>query len=377
MRKVLRSRKRPGFLVLALGLPALAIAGCQSIAGIEERHYDPQANGGGGAPATAQCTDYCNTVMEACTDTFAVYPSKEVCLGVCALLDPGDPAKAEGTNTVACRAKAAKNAALSGESGDYCPSAGPGGAGKCGEDCDSYCTLYAKVCPETASENCAAECPVLLDDGTFDAKKNHDGDTLQCRLVHTGNATLAPDEHCWHATLAPKPKSPCAIPTPNCDDYCRVVMAACTGDSAVYENEAECKATCAAFTPGQSDDQTENTLGCRTYHSYNALDIATSHCPHAGPGGDGHCGTDNCESYCALLQTACATDFAAAFASADACLTACEKVPGAAKESGATLKTAKSGGDSVSCRLLHLSRALAAPTDPSECQAAIAGTACD
>jgi hypothetical protein len=356
-----------GRVLSALLLVFFPVSACQSLAGIVDRHYEsPDASA-----VSALCEDYCTTVMDGCTDTFAVYPSKEVCLGVCAHLQPGDPATPTG-NTVACRAEQAKLAKRSGESNTYCPAAGPGGAGTCGDDCDSYCTLYSELCPDEASSDCQRKCAVLLDDGTFDAKKNHDGDTLQCRLVHTGNATLDPATHCPHATLAPQAGSPCAIPTPNCDDYCRVVTGACTKDFAVYESAAQCKRVCAALEVGKSSDAQEDTLGCRTYHAYNALDIDTSHCPHAGPGGDGHCGTDNCKPYCRLLAAACPSDFATFATEAD-CESACSALPGAAKDSQRTLKAAKDGTDSVQCRLLHVSRAF---DTKSECKAAMAGDPC-
>jgi hypothetical protein len=364
-----RARIARAFAGISLVSGVLHVAACQSLVGIVDRHYE-RLSDAGSAPS-AICIDYCDTVMAACLEPFAVYPSRNVCLGICRNLDEGDPTTKTG-NTVACRAEQARLAKDSQEMDTYCPSAGPGGAGVCGADCDSYCTLYGKLCPDDASDKCVQKCGVLLDDGTFDAAKNGTGDTLQCRLVHTGNATLDPGTHCPHASLAPHGPTPCAIPTPNCTDYCRVVMGACTGSNAVYESPQQCKSVCAALDVGTSADLEEDTLGCRTYHSYNALDLGVTHCPHAGPGGDGHCGMENCPPYCRLLAAACGAAFP--FTSPDACEADCLNLKGAAKDSHGTVATAKAGGDSVQCRLLHVARAFA---DQSECAKAISGAPCE
>jgi hypothetical protein len=146
----------------------------------------------------------------------------------------------------------------------------------------------------------------------------------------------------------------------------------------VYESLAQCKAVCAALTPGTADDESGNTVACRKYHSYNAILDPMTHCPHTGPGGDGHCGstampdtgsTGNCESYCGLLETACASDFHAAFPGVDsdaqtACDAACAPLDDAAPDSPYSIAAT---GNNLSCRLLHLSRAL---SDATECPAA-------
>lgn len=363
--------------LVALSLLAAALQGaigCQTIAGIVDRHYEPVGKDGGAdsgtAPPSALCVSYCDLVMEACAAP-TVYPSKETCLGICALLDPG--VKPEG-NTVLCRMKQAQDAKSGGEGDANCPAAGPGGAEVCGDDCESYCALFGKLCPEDVTDDCVDKChAVLPDDGTFDAALNGTGNTLQCRLVHTSNATFNAKYHCPHATITPEPGTPCSPTTPNCNDYCRVLMAACTGDHAQYETLAQCTSVCGALDVGTVADQNEDTIGCRTYHSYNALNIDSTHCSHAGPGGDGHCGTGNCPPYCKILAAACPTEFPS-FGSPDACETACEKIPGSAAESQGSIVTAKSGGDSVQCRLLHLSRAFA---DQTECAAALSGAPCE
>ena len=160
---------------------------------------------------------------------------------------------------------------------------------------------------------------------------NHDGDTLQCRLVHVSNSAANPTMHCPHARVVPV-TDPCWNPQkdpPKCEDYCRINTGICTGDNKVYESLAQCMSVCAVLPPGTEADTTQDTVGCRKYHSYNSVGVPSMHCPHSGPGGDGHCGTDNCPGYCAVVGAACKTEFATTFGGdTNKCLTECRKVKG-------------------------------------------------
>ncbi|WP_437280836.1 hypothetical protein WME90_09860 [Sorangium sp. So ce375] len=383
-------RRMTGLLSLALLAPlsSLAWLGCQTIAGIEDRTFDPGgAETGGGhsepPPVSDQCKSYCADVMANCTEEHQVYSTLETCYGVCALLPAGDSLEPVD-NTVACRARQAELAGATGEVAVHCPAAGPGGGGECGTNCESYCALRAAACTlEVATEEeCVAKCAGLKDVKTFDVIENHDGDTLQCRLVHVSSATVDPDEHCPHASLTPV--TPCADPdgtAPSCEDFCQVVMTSCTGDLAVYESRDQCLSVCAALPPGGAEDRTENTVGCRKYHAYSAMLAPTNHCPHTGPGGDGHCGvaepgsdvTGNCVSYCTLFEAACKETLGEAYDGwGAACQGECSTMAGAATDSGYSVASAE-GGDTVSCWLLHVSRAF---ENPDECLALAEGTAC-
>jgi hypothetical protein len=96
--------------------------------------------------------------------------------------------------------------------------------------------------------------------------------------------------------MAPRANSPCddlpGAPVP-CDVYCNLVMTACTDEFAMYESERQCLDVCEILPPGTAEDETDDTVACRRYHSYNALAAPAAHCLHAGPTGDGHCGTEN------------------------------------------------------------------------------------
>jgi hypothetical protein len=154
--------------------------------------------------AKGACSEYCDGVMSACSGDNAVYVNLDACLALCALLEPGDPAKATG-NTLACRAAEANLAER--EPDSHCAAAGPGGSDTCGSDCESYCAMYPQVCPAEAeaqgTETCLDQCRTLVDQPSFDLIADHGGDTLECRLVHLSSAVLHPTDHCQHAQLAP------------------------------------------------------------------------------------------------------------------------------------------------------------------------------
>ncbi len=352
-------------LALLIALIAVASAvGCQSIIGIEDRTY---------AAASAECRDYCDSVMKTCTGENAVYASMQTCLGVCADLPPGDASNPGSDNSVACRANQLK---LGNELTVVCPRAGPGGDGACGSNCDGYCAIWAKACPDDAKlvSDCVSKCAGLRVEPGFDVAANASGDSLECRLVHASAATLDPTAECQSARIAST--SPCADAAgsaPSCDDYCNLVMAECQGDLAVYDSLAQCKTVCAALPPGSVDDTHQDTVGCRKYHSYNAVLDPGTHCAHAGPAGDGHCGTDNCESYCLLAKAACASDYATAFQSDSACQSACTGTDGSGKDVGYSVATAD--GHTVQCRIHH---AVLAFSDPTECANVFGnGTSCN
>ena len=210
---------------LSFWLGALALTtGCAQIAGIDQAPTDPNASATGSA---SLCNTYCDTVMNNCKDPDYVYASRDACTGVCQAFVQlnlvGDPQQAIG-NTLNCRLKQATAAGPTGEPAQYCPSAGPGGNGVCGSNCEGYCYLMMQICPaEFATDQfqnslsyCLAQCaniPVL--DAGFDADQQS-GNTINCRLYHVSAAAAAAvagldDQtalHCTHAAGA----SPCVDP---------------------------------------------------------------------------------------------------------------------------------------------------------------------
>ncbi|HYP86946.1 MAG TPA: hypothetical protein VEQ59_02310 [Polyangiaceae bacterium] len=367
---------------LTLWLLSLALGACQAVAGIEERKLDPKL-----APRvdSVACREYCDLVMDACQDDNAVYATPAQCLGFCAELDEGDPEEPGRGNTIACRVKQAKSAKSEPEG--YCRSAGPGGNGECGTDCEAYCQVFPKICPADDEygnvDECVRACDALTEQDSFNLTDDHEGDTIECRLVHTASATVGPDSHCPHAPV--RPHEPWCVgkndEPPTCKQYCDIEIAACFGDLAQYESEEQCMKVCAALPPGTNPDTAANTMACRRYHSFNAVTLPAQHCAHSGPTGDGHCGdtrkpasgfTTNCESYCILAERACPDEFASELVDADGCMAACVELDEAGPESGYTVDKAKSS-KGLDCRVLYTSRAF---LDKTACESAVGGGDC-
>jgi len=168
-----------------------------------------------------------------------------------------------------------------------------------------------------------------------------------------------------------------------CEDYCKLNRVACQGERAVYESSEQCLAACEHMSPGElSDTGGQNTLGCRSAHSYNALTgDPTTHCPHAGPTGSGVCGED-CASFCEQLAGACSATFEAEYGAGEtgkmACLTACEPL----LEGEGSLKYAVSDDQikdlpELGCRMRAAARAGDMNSDADLCEQALGLAACE
>lgn len=180
-----------------------------------------EAGGDGGdpTPTATPCESYCDTVMTNCKGKYEQYRTFDQCIEVCKRLPLGSPAD-QDVNSVECRIRQAEFAAA--EPFVYCKSAGPLGAGKCGSNCVSYCSLMQATCtPESTQENlepsyyessqeCLAACgaiPAHEDDPTQYSSSmvaepsSFEGNTVYCRTYHLASALEqdAPDEHCPHA----------------------------------------------------------------------------------------------------------------------------------------------------------------------------------
>ncbi len=365
--------------LVAGALLAFALGACQSIAGIEDRVLDPEA-GAGGKGDSALCKTYCATVMANCTGKNAVYSTEPMCLGVCKLLEPGDVLEPVG-NTVVCRENQAELAEL--EPAEHCKAAGPGGGGVCGSDCDAYCDLFPKACPSDdkykSKAGCLKACRGLTDLDRYDLVKDHEGDTIECRLVHVSSATINPKDHCSHAPIPPTEPwcTGKADEEPSCDEYCNIQLASCDDELLQYESPEQCRDVCEALDRGVNSDQLDNTVACRRYHSFTStLPAGESHCYHSGPTGDGHCGdivTGNCDSYCQLVASACPDELAESIGDTKACLAQCAELPEHERDSLYTIDSAKES-TGLHCRVLHATRAFA---DKSACAAAVGGDPCE
>ena len=137
----------------------------------------------------------------------------------------------------------------------------------------------------------------------------------------------------------------------DCKSYCATITNNCSSANAQYASLQQCQSTCAAFEIGSETDRDGNTLGCRVYHADVAAGEPGMHCTHAGPGGAGQCGS-NCEGFCTIAALACP----GSFADDAACMTAC-----AGFNDSEPYDAGDKAGDSLACRLYHLTVATEAP----------------
>lgn len=138
--------------------------------------------------------------------------------------------------------------------------------------------------------------------------------------------------------------------TLDCASYCGAIQTACTGTLAQYESVNACLGTCEHLPVGALGDMTGNTLGCRVYHTDFARQDPMTHCEHAGPAGGTMCGT-TCEGFCSVAPIVCPTQW-----QANNCAQQCGGL--------ATVPpySINSVGDTIECRLYHLTNATVDPT---------------
>ena len=179
-------------------------------------------SGGGADPGPAElglCERYCDQVTRVCKGKYEQYRTFDQCVQVCKRLPPGQTGD-EDVNTVSCRLRQAGFA--DSEPFVYCKSAGPLGAGKCGSNCVSYCSLMQETCTAestlgnlepsyyASSEACLSACsalpessqaPVQYSSSASAEPTSFVGNTVFCRTYHVAAALEqnASDEHCPHA----------------------------------------------------------------------------------------------------------------------------------------------------------------------------------
>jgi hypothetical protein len=135
--------------------------------------------------------------------------------------------------------------------------------------------------------------------------------------------------------------------SPACKEYCDNVLTNCTVENEIYKSADACHNICALLPEGMLKEAGKgNTVACRNEQATNAGTVEPgSSCPLAGPGGGGICGSD-CDNYCTLYSEVCA-DFGPWARCKDACA--------AMNRSGHYSSQGDYGGDTLDCRLVHLS----------------------
>ena len=171
-----------------------------------------EANTGSAEPPASLCEAYCDEIMEACDGELLQYRDVAQCLAICETLPEGTLGQVN-ENTVSCRMKFAGDARYGSgtELEAYCRWAGPAGGGRCGSECEAFCSIMTGVCTVESSSfyhfesegDCLSACQELpsLETGYSAADPSiADGNHVQCRLFHVMSAAmLDPEEHCEHA----------------------------------------------------------------------------------------------------------------------------------------------------------------------------------
>lgn len=140
---------------------------------------------------------------------------------------------------------------------------------------------------------------------------------------------------------------------PGCAMYCAAMMSSCMGVYAQYPSLDSCLGACNGLPAGAPGETSGNSLACRAYHAGMASIAPEVHCAHAGPGGAGACG-QNCDGFCAIATAVCPAEHPAV----DGCLAAC----GGFMDTE-PYNTEDAAGDTLACRLYHLTIAATSPSD--------------
>jgi hypothetical protein len=202
------------------GGTATTQAGAAGVAASAGTDDGPAGAGGGDAPVPpTTCEAYCDSVLKNCTGKYEQYRTRLQCLEVCKRLPEGTIGDGN-VNSVQCRIRQARFAES--EAFLYCKAAGPLGAGKCGSNCESYCSLMDATCTKESTatnvelsyfENnqaCMSNCTTMPDDPTGPEQysssatiepSNLIGNNIYCRTYHVaaGIEQDAANEHCPHA----------------------------------------------------------------------------------------------------------------------------------------------------------------------------------
>jgi hypothetical protein len=112
--------------------------------------------------------------------------------------------------------------------------------------CPAYCTHIRSVCTD-ANQQYINEQTCLAACATWPVGREGDetGDSLACRLHHVAEITdptsMEAADHCSHT--GPAGDGVCGS---NCEGYCDLVQASCTGGDRLYADRATCLAACRA-----------------------------------------------------------------------------------------------------------------------------------
>ncbi len=166
-------------------------------------------------------------------------------------------------------------------------------SGDASSTCPDYCTNITATCVGDNTQYkdepmCERMCAVM-EAGT---PGQATADTVACRQLNVRSAKDAPDGSAQQhsACVTGGPAASCCSGTVQqcqCEAFCNLDLALCTGSNAAYQSLSDCTTACATW--GGSFDgplfgSTGNTLQCRTYHldlsqTGQPADLVT-HCKH-------------------------------------------------------------------------------------------------
>ena len=160
--------------------------------------------------------------------------------------------------------------------------------------CESYCTIITAACTGDNAQYadygaCVDYCATWAK-LPLGAESDTAGNTVGCRTYHAGVAsTVDAAVHCAHA--GPSGGDVCGT---WCDNYCQLALTNCADADALYADDAECSAACAAFpTTGLPGDTSGGSVQCKIYHlgvaGSDGGTSAATHCPHGAIDGGGVC----------------------------------------------------------------------------------------
>lgn len=149
-------------------------------------------------------------------------------------------------------------------------------------DCERYCTTLEANCTGVEAQysshaTCVAAC-AAFPQGTIGEMS---GNSLECRAYHADAAAADATTHCVHA--GPGGAGVCGG---NCEGFCEIVLASCTGADEAYATLGDCTTACGAFTDTEkydASDMTGDSLACRLYHATVATTDPATHCGHTEP----------------------------------------------------------------------------------------------
>lgn len=155
------------------------------------------------------------------------------------------------------------------------------GIGVCtnGPKCTDYCNTIQSACTGSLQQYfslqaCLDSCKTLPPGTAADAS----GNTIGCRAYHAGAAVSVPNPHCYHA--GPGGAGVCGT---DCDGFCTIAQASCTGVNQSFSSFANCTGQCAGFPtapPYSSMITNGDSFACRMYHLTSATQQPATHCSH-------------------------------------------------------------------------------------------------